>query len=69
MYQYFRHANLGHYDYQCPSKNLYTDIVCFDDINNLRISEDVHIPSKFTVEIFDELVESNILPYDIVFTF
>jgi len=36
-----------HYDYQCPSK----DNVQIDDINNLKIVEDVHIASEVTSDV------------------
>jgi len=35
-----------HYDYQSPSKNQYVRTVPSDDVNDSKVVENVHIPSK-----------------------
>jgi len=43
----FKCGEFEHYHYQCPSK----DNVQIDDINNLKIVEDVHIASEVTSDV------------------
>ena len=38
----------GHYDYQYPSKSRHVSIVPSDDVDDLKVVENVHIPSKTT---------------------
>jgi len=35
-----------HYDYQCPSESQHVRTVPSDDIDDSKVVEDVHVPSK-----------------------
>ena len=56
-------GEFGHYDYQCLSKSQHIDNVQIDDIDDLRIVEDVHIHFEVTSDV-DELVRSSTLTVD-----
>ena len=49
----------GHYDYQCSSKSQHVSIVSSDDVDDSKVVEDVHIPSKTSNIIEDISVGSN----------
>jgi len=48
-----------HYDYQCPSKSRHISIVSGDNVDNSKVVEDVHVPSKTTSIIEDLSVGSD----------
>jgi len=54
----------GHYDYQCPSKSQPVSIVLSDDVDDSKVIEDVHVPSKITSIIEDVSVGSDTLIID-----
>ena len=54
----FKCEEFKHYDYQCLSKSHHADNEQIDDIDNLRIVKDVHIPYEITSDV-DELVTSS----------
>jgi len=51
-------GEVRHYDRQYHSKSKHIDNVQIDDIDNSRIVENVHIPSKITSDVVDKLIES-----------
>jgi len=46
--QYSKCEGYEHYDYQCPSKNRYVNIMPSDDVDDSRVVENVYISSKIT---------------------
>ena len=50
-----------HYDYQCPSKSQRVRIVSNDDVDNLKVVKNVHVPSK-TINIIDNISVSSDTP-------
>jgi len=51
--RYSKCEEYGHYDYQCLSKSQHVSIVPSDDVNDSKVVEDVHVPSKTTSIIED----------------
>ena len=47
----------GHYNYQCPSKSQHDSIIPSGDVDDSKIVEYVHVPSKTTSIIEDVLVD------------
>ena len=39
----------GHYDYQCPSKSQHVRTVLNEDVDDSKVVENVHVPSKTSV--------------------
>ena len=50
----FNYEGYGHYDYQCPSESQHVRIVPNDDVDDLKVIEDVYIPSK-TASIIEDI--------------
>ena len=46
--RYSKCEGYGHYDHQCPLKSQHVSIVSSDDVDNSKVVEDIHIPSKIT---------------------
>ena len=38
----------GHYNYQCPLKSRHVSIVSSDDVDDLKVVKDIHVPSTTT---------------------
>jgi len=49
----FKCEGFEHYDYQCPSKSQHDSIIPSGDVDDSKIVEYVHIPSKTTSIIED----------------
>jgi len=51
--QYSKCEGCGHYDYQFPSKSRHVSIVPSDIVDDSKVVEHVHVPSKTTIIIED----------------
>jgi len=49
----FKCEGYEHYDYQCPSNSRRVSIISNDDVDDSKVVEDVHVPSKTTSIIED----------------
>jgi len=59
-----KYEDYEHYDYQCISKSQHVRIVLSDDIDNLKIVEDIYVPSKNASIIEDISISSDTLIID-----
>jgi len=50
-----------HYDYQCPSESQHVTTMLTDDVDDSKIVEDVHVPSK-TVSIIEDIAVGSDTP-------
>jgi len=57
--RYSKCERYGHYDYQCLSKSRHISILPSDDVDDSKVVEDVHIPSKITGIIEDVSIDSD----------
>ena len=54
----------GHYDYQCPLESLHVRIVPCDNIDDLKVNEDVNILPEIISNVENALVDSSTLIID-----
>ena len=57
--QCFKCERYGYYDYQCPSESQHVRTVASDDVYDLKVIENVHVPSNPTSIIEDISVGFN----------